>query len=57
MKELKVDLDLVYEIKKPDGTPRKVLDVSVAKKYGWRPKIDLKDGFSKVIKSYLKKYE
>jgi GDP-L-fucose synthase len=57
MKELKVDLNLVYEVKKPDGTLRKVLDVSVAKKYGWSPKINLRDGFSKVIESYLKKYE
>ena len=57
MKELKVDLALIYDTKKPDGTPRKVMDISVAKKYGWSPKISLEEGFSKVIQSYLKKYE
>jgi len=31
-----------YDRSKPNGTPRKVMDVSLAKKYGWKAKIDLK---------------
>ena len=31
-----------YDRSKPNGTQRKVMDVSLAKKYGWKAKIDLK---------------
>ena len=30
--------------------PRKVLDISLAKKYGWKPKISLDQGFDITIK-------
>ena len=42
-----------YDNSKPNGTPRKVLDVSLAKKYGWKNKINLKDAMIKTYKSYL----
>jgi GDP-L-fucose synthase len=35
---------LVFDATKPDGTPRKLLDVSLLFGMGWRPKIDLRDG-------------
>lgn len=38
---------------KPDGTPRKLLDISEAKKYGWKPKVTLEDGLLKAYKSFL----
>ena len=31
-----------FDKSKPNGTPRKVLDVSIAKKYGWKSKTSLK---------------
>ena len=42
-----------YDLSKPNGTPRKVLDVSLAKKYGWKPKILLKDGIFLTYKNFL----
>tara|TARA_B100000965_G_scaffold24483_1_gene18378 strand:+ start:46288 stop:47223 length:936 start_codon:yes stop_codon:yes gene_type:complete len=44
---------IVYDRSKPNGTPRKVLDISLAKKYGWKPKTKLKDSILKAYKSYL----
>jgi GDP-L-fucose synthase len=38
-----------YDISKPDGTPRKLLDVGKIKNLGWEPKISLKEG---IIKTY-----
>ena len=32
-----------YDRSKPNGTPRKLLDTSLAKSYGWKPKHNLKD--------------
>ena len=52
-------LDLKVKIKfiksKPDGVFRKVLDVSKAKKYGWKAKTSLNDGFNITYKDFLKK--
>jgi GDP-L-fucose synthase len=36
--------NLVFDATKPDGTPRKLLDVSPLFEMGWRPKIGLPDG-------------
>jgi len=43
-----------YDKTKPNGTPRKVLDVSLAKKYGWYSSMNLKDAIIKTYNSYLK---
>lgn len=37
---------------KPDGTPRKLLDVSVLRGVGWRPKISLRDGIEATVAWY-----
>ena len=42
-----------YDRKKPNGTPRKVLDVSKAKKYGWMSKTSLKLAIDKTYKDYI----
>jgi GDP-L-fucose synthase len=39
---------------KPDGTPRKLLDVSKLKKMGWQTSISLKDGIQKVYEDLMK---
>jgi GDP-L-fucose synthase len=54
MKHLDVNLKIVYQKKKLTGTPRKLLDVSLAKKYGWSYKTSLKEGLSITIADYLK---
>lgn len=36
--------ELVFDTSKPDGTPRKLLDVSALKARGWYPKVTLHDG-------------
>jgi GDP-L-fucose synthase len=55
MKKMNVKLNINYDIKKPKGTPRKILDTSLAKKYGWQSKVSLEEGFDQVFKDYLKK--
>jgi len=54
IKQLKLNIKINYDRKKLNGTPRKILNSSVAKKYGWKPKINLKLGFKKVYSSYIK---
>jgi len=41
---------LEFNTEKPDGTPRKLLDVSKIHKMGWKHQIDLKDGIKAVYK-------
>jgi GDP-L-fucose synthase len=43
-----------YDSSKPNGTLRKVLDISQAKKYGWKSKISLENAIIKTYQSYLK---
>jgi len=54
IKELKLNIKIKFDKTKPNGTPRKLLDNSVAKKYGWSAKTNLKIGLKKVILSYKK---
>ena len=45
--------DLVFDTSKPDGTPRKLLDVSKMFGLGWRPAIALRDGIRGAYESFL----
>ena len=42
-----------YDKSKPDGTPRKLLDISIAKKYGWQAKVSLDRGIKLAYQSFL----
>ena len=53
MKILSVKANIIFDKTKPDGTPRKLLDISLAKKYGWRAKTTLKNGILKTYASFL----
>ena len=44
-----------YDISKPNGTPRKVLDVSLAKKYGWKAKSNFNKSIIDTYNSFSKK--
>ena len=52
IKELKLNLKIKYDKSKLTGTPRKILNSSIARKYGWKPKVNLKSGFKKVFSAY-----
>lgn len=44
--------NIVWDSSKPDGTMQKLLDVSKLHSLGWKEKIDLKEGISRVYRSY-----
>ena len=48
---------LRFDPTQPDGTPRKVLDVSRLKALGWQPKIKLREGLQQVYRWYCEEYE
>ncbi len=41
------DGELAWDTSKPDGTPRKLLDVSKLRALGWKPAISLRDGIAR----------
>lgn len=45
--------DLTFDATKPDGTPRKLLDVSKLTKLGWRPRIPLREGITSTFEWFL----
>ena len=42
-----------YDLSKPNGTPRKVLDIKLVNKYGWKPKTKLDEAITKTYKNFL----
>jgi len=44
---------VMFDQSSPDGTPRKLLDISKIKAIGWKPTISLKDGLKKTIEWYI----
>ncbi|MGN6162926.1 MAG: GDP-L-fucose synthase [Flavisolibacter sp.] len=48
--------ELVFDTSKPDGTPRKLMDVSKLNALGWKAKIPLKPGIEKVFKEYVQSH-
>ena len=45
--------EIVWDSSKPDGTPRKLLDVSRIKALGWEPRIGLREGIASTYEWYL----
>lgn len=45
------DGDIINDLSKPDGTPRKLLDVSLINSLGWKSKISLDQGISEVYQN------
>ena len=48
------DGEIIWDISKPDGTPKKQLDVTRLKSLGWSSKITLEEGLEKTIKLFKK---
>lgn len=44
---------IIWDTKKPDGTPKKLLDISKIKKLGWSPSINLEKGLKDTYEFYL----
>ena len=56
MKKIGVKLKIKFDKRKPDGMPKKCLDISLAKKYGWKPKSNFDLGFEVTYKDFQKNY-
>jgi GDP-L-fucose synthase len=48
---------IVFDAGKPDGTPRKLLDVSRINALGWRAKTSLRDGLRRTYESFLREMD
>ena len=48
--------ELIFDSSKPDGTPRKLMDVSKLHNKGWKHKINLKEGIALAYQDFLTKY-
>lgn len=46
-----------YDREKPDGTPRKLMDVGKINAMGWKAEIDLKTGLNRVYKEFADNYQ
>ena len=51
------DAELVFDTSKPDGTPRKMLDVTALQDLGWSASIDLRDGIASTYEWFLDSVE
>ena len=49
--------ELVFDTSKPDGTPRKLMNVDRINALGWKAAIDLKAGISSTYEDFKAKYE
>lgn len=47
--------EIVHDLSKPDGTPRKLMDVSLLHSLGWKHKLDLEEGIRLVYQDFIKK--
>ena len=45
---------IIFDKTKPNGTPRKVLNINLAKKYGWKAKTKIQDAIKITYQDYLK---
>ena len=55
MKKMNIKLKVQFDKTKPDGMPRKCLDVSIAKRHGWKPVNNLDIGFESTLNYFVKK--
>jgi GDP-L-fucose synthase len=44
---------ITWDASKPDGTPRKLMDVSKMNEMGWKAQVDLEIGIQKTYEWYL----
>jgi GDP-L-fucose synthase len=44
--------EIIHDFSKPDGTPRKLMDVTKLHSFGWKHKINLQEGIKAVYEAY-----
>ena len=49
--------DVIWDRSRPDGMPRKLLDISRLKSTGWEPEVTLKEGIARTYASYIETFE
>ena len=49
--------DIMFDKSKPDGTPKKLLDISKIERLGWKAKISLEEGLKLTYDYYMKHYQ
>lgn len=53
---MRYDGKIIFDKSKPDGTPRKLLDSSIALNYGWKPKINMLEGYKMTYLDFINNY-
>jgi GDP-L-fucose synthase len=48
--------DIEHDLSKPDGTPRKLMDVQKLHKLGWKARTELREGIEKVYREFSEQY-
>ena len=48
---------LKFDTDKPDGTPRKLLDLSKANQLGWKAQIFLEDGIKQTVEDFISNFK
>lgn len=48
--------EIVWDVSRPNGTPRKLLDVGRIHSTGWKHKIELEDGIKMAYEWFLENY-
>ncbi len=51
------EADLIFDTSKPDGMPRKVLDISKIEALGWKPTIELRNGLEASYQWFVDNYD
>lgn len=54
LKHFKIKLKIIKNKNMPDGVKRKLLDIKLAKSYGWKPKINFREGLEITINDFIK---
>ena len=54
IKELNINLKIKFDLSMPNGTPRKIVDTTIAKSYGWRAKTSFQEGLKITYDDFLK---
>tara|TARA_B110000971_G_scaffold108564_1_gene111217 strand:- start:467 stop:727 length:261 start_codon:yes stop_codon:yes gene_type:complete len=47
------NIKIEYDLSKPNGTPRKILDIKLTSKYGWKAKTNLNQAILETYKNFL----
>ena len=55
-KKIYPNCKIIFNSKYPNGTPRKLLDTKLAKKYGWKSKTSLEEGTNRTIAHFYKNF-